>query len=226
MKPKLEFEILFEDARFIAIDKPVGLLTTHTHLHGKLARSSQRTAENILNDYLRKGQLKSKKRVFLVHRLDRETSGVLLFAKDERTAENLRANWNELARKTYLARVVGELDNESGEFASYLRDDPATMKVASVLDPSRGKLAITKWRALARQKGTTLVEVKLETGRKNQIRVHFSEAGHPIIGDVKYGGEKASRMYLHAWKLEIPSLDMKFESSLEAHGFKLGGYSL
>jgi 23S rRNA-/tRNA-specific pseudouridylate synthase len=92
---------------------------------------------------------------------------------------------------------------ESGFFESYLRDDPQTMKVASVKDPRFGKFARTEWRRLSEDADTTLVEVKLKSGRKNQIRVHFSEAGHPIVGDVKYGGRRFSRLCLHSHRLKF-----------------------
>ena len=211
-KHRLPFPILFEDEDLIVVDKPAGLLTTHTKLVGRLARESQLTAENILNDYVRKGQAKSKKRVWLVHRLDRETSGVMMFAKSEEVAEKFRADWANLTEKTYRARVAGLLEEESGTFESYLLEDADGYRVRSVAAPdarrtSRSartpKLARTEWRRLSTADGTTLVEVKLKTGRKNQIRVHFSEAGHPVIGDEKYGGERASRLYLHALSLRF-----------------------
>lgn len=198
MKNSLPFEILYEDQDLIVINKPSGLLTTHTKVVGRFARETQLTAENLLNDYLRKGQRKSTKRVYLVHRLDRETSGVMMFAKTEAVMNYFRDNWNELTEKTYLARVEGELAEESGVIESYLRDDPKTMKVKSVTDSRFGKYARTEWKKLSTEEETTLVEVKLKSGRKNQIRVHFSELGHPIVGDVKYGGMKASRLYLHS----------------------------
>ena len=211
-KHRLPFPILFEDDDVIVIEKPAGLLATHTKLVGRLARESQLTAENLLNDYVRKGQAKSRKRVWLVHRLDRETSGVMMFAKSEEVAEKFRADWANLTEKTYLARVGGLLEEESGTFESYLLEDADGYRVRSVAAPdarrtSRGartpKLARTEWRRISTTDGTTLVEVKLKTGRKNQIRVHFSEAGHPVIGDEKYGGERASRLYLHALSLRF-----------------------
>lgn len=209
---RLPFEILYEDDELIVIDKPVGLLTTHTRLHGRHARETQPTAENFLNDYVRKGQRKSRKRIWLVHRLDRETSGVMMFAKTEEVAERFRADWNALTVKTYLARVAGVPAEDGGVFESYLAEDADGYKVRSVPKPARrlgakmskpAKLARTEWRKLSVEDGTTLVEVLLKSGRKNQIRVHFSEAGHPVVGDVKYGGPAASRMYLHAWKLQV-----------------------
>ncbi len=210
MKSRLPFPILYEDRDVVVIDKPAGLLTTHTRA------KETNTAEEWLNDYVRKGQAKSRLHVWLVHRLDRETSGVMMFAKSEEVADWFRANWNELTEKTYLARVEGELAEEKGVYESYLQEDADGYKVRSVKNPSSGsrnpsasrdgrvpKLARTEWRKLSTCDGTTLVEVTLKSGRKNQIRVHFSEAGHPVVGDVKYGGQKASRLYLHSAKLRF-----------------------
>lgn len=212
----LPFEILYEDRDLIVIDKPAGLLTTHTKLVGRVARETQPTAENYLNAYVRKGQARSSKRVFLVHRLDRETRGVLMFAKDARLADAIRDRWNELTEKTYLARVEGVLPEASGVFESYLRDDPKTMKVASVSDPKLGKLARTEWKRLGVEKGMTRVEVALKSGRKNQIRVHFSEAGHPIVGDVKYGARRAGGLHLRAVRLVFthPLTGQRFDFKL------------
>ena len=198
----LPFEVLHEDRDLIVIDKPAGLLATHTHLAGRAARESQPTAENFLNAYVRKGQAKSRRRVWLVHRLDRETSGVMMFAKDERVASAFRERWGELTEKTYCARVEGELFADGGVFESYLAEDADGYRVRSVNDSRRGKLARTEWKRISAERGTTLVEVKLKTGRKNQIRVHFSEAGHPVVGDVKYGARKARRMMLHSLRLK------------------------
>ena len=198
-KPPLP--IIYEDRDFVVIDKPAGLLTTHTRVVGRAARESQLTAENLLNDWVRKGQAKSRARVWLVHRLDRETSGVMMFAKSEELANRIRDEWNSITEKRYIARVEGELADEKGVFESYLRDDPKTMKVSSVENPKDGKFARTEWRKLAAERGTTLVEVFLKSGRKNQIRVHFSEAGHPVVGDVKYGAKKARRLCLHSAEL-------------------------
>ena len=222
-KHRLPFPILFEDDDVIVIDKPAGLLTTHTKLAGRAAREGQFTAENILNDYVRKGQLKSRKRVWIVHRLDRDTSGVMMFAKSEAVAEKFRADWANLTEKTYLARVEGIIAEESGVFESHLLEDPDGYRVRSVkvnlgsisqssnppirqsVNPPirQPRYARTEWRRLSVKSGTTLVEVKLKTGRKNQIRVHFSEVGHPVVGDVKYGGKRADRLHLHAKSLRF-----------------------
>ena len=211
MRSRLPFPILYEDNDVIVIDKPPGLLTTHTRA------KETNTAEEWLNDYVRKGQRKSRKHVWLVHRLDRETSGVMMFAKDGDTAEWFRSQWNDVTEKTYVARVEGILADETGVFESWLQEDADGYKVRSVPKPSTSsnppkppkpsklskppKLARTEWRKLSVADGTTLVEVKLKSGRKNQIRVHFSEAGHPVIGDEKYGGPRASRLYLDSVRL-------------------------
>ena len=205
MKSRLPFPILYEDNDVIVIDKPAGMLTAHTRA------METNTAEEWLNDYVRRGQAKSRKHVWLVHRLDRETSGVMMFAKAEEVAETFRANWNELTEKTYLARVDGVMSEEKGVFVSWLREDDDGYRVRSVKAPKNGrqtgdhkvKLARTEWRKLSTCDGTTLVEVSLKSGRKNQIRVHFSEAGHPVIGDVKYGGPRASRLYLDSLRLRF-----------------------
>ena len=207
MKSRLPFPILYEDRDVVVIDKPAGMLTTHTRA------KETNTAEEWLNDYVRKGQAKSRLHVWLVHRLDRETSGIMMFAKTEAVAEAFRANWNELTEKTYVARVEGEIKEEKGIIESYLLEDADGYKVRSVQPSSvsrlkskvlrQPKLARTEWRKLSVEDGTTLVEVTLKSGRKNQIRVHFSEAGHPVVGDVKYGGQKASRLYLHSARLRF-----------------------
>ena len=220
-KGRLPFDILHEDRDVLVIDKPAGLLTTHTRVAGRIARETQLTAENLLNGYVRKGQSRSRNRVWLVHRLDRETSGVMMFAKSEAVSEYFRSGWNALTEKTYLARVSGIIAEDHGFFESFLREDPDGYRVRSV-DPGKpaarmektasrppSKKARTEWRTLERtpangdHPASTLVEIKLKSGRKNQIRVHFSEAGHPVVGDVKYGGPAADRLYLHSLRLRF-----------------------
>ena len=186
--------ILHEDPDVIVVEKSAGILTCATR------RGGEHTVEDALNDYVRKGQARSRKQVYLVHRLDRGTSGVMMVAKTPEVQEYFRSGWNELTEKTYLARVRGILDEKDGMFESYLAEDPKTLLVRSVKNPEYGKLARTLYRVLSEGKGTTLVEVKLKSGRKNQIRVHFSENGHPIVGDSRYGRDRGELM-LHSWKL-------------------------
>lgn len=212
--------ILHEDADVIVVDKPAGLLSTHTKLYGRAAREAQPTVENALNDYLRKGQRRSSLRVWLVHRLDRETSGVMMFAKSRAVAEKFRSDWNSLTEKTYLARVEGVMKEDEGVFESMLLEDSKGYKVRSVSSGVPGaRKARTEWRKLSERGGTTLVEVKLKSGRKNQIRVHFSEAGHPVVGDVKYGAAPSDRLYLHSLLLAFihPRTGVRMEFSSALH---------
>ena len=211
MKKRLPFDIIFENGEVIVIDKPCGILSVPTRLDKRRAREEQRTCETLLCDYVRKGQAKSRLRVYPVHRLDRETSGILLFAKDEALAKYLRENWNRLAHKIYIAQVEGVLEEDGGTIESYLREDPKTLRVYSVKSAEYGAYARTEWRLLAVGNGVTKVEIDLKTGKKNQIRVHFSEMGHPVAGDVKYGGRKARRLFLHASKLSVELPSGKYE---------------
>ena len=222
-KPHLRgVRILHEDLDVVVVEKAAGLLSQ------ALRHSEDPSVESELTDYLRKGQLKSTKRAYLVHRLDRETSGIMMVAKTEQAQAWLRAHWNEVTEKTYLARVEGSLPTESGVFESYLREDENYF-VKSVKNTQYGKYARTEWKSLEQAspsglpgtEKTTLVEVTLKSGRKNQIRVHFSENGHPVVGDAKYGHAKRGDMLcLHAWKLAFKhphtGKRMAFETGLPA----------
>ncbi len=198
--------ILHEDPDVIVIEKVAGILSQELRGRGR----DEPSVEGLLTDYLRKGQWKSTKRAYLVHRLDRETSGVMMVAKSERVQQWLRDNWNDVTTKVYLACVEGTLDASEGVFESHLREDEDYF-VKSVKNPQYGKLARTEWKVIgrvgspsrpSREQPTTLVEVTLKSGRKNQIRVHFAEAGHPVVGDAKYGhGRRGDALCLHAWKL-------------------------
>ena len=200
-----DIRILHEDPDVIVIEKPAGLLV-QTLRHGR-----EPSVEAILADYVRKGQARSRRQAYLVHRLDRDTSGVMMVAKSEAVQGYFRSRWNELTEKTYLARVEGRLAADSGIFESYLYED-ADLFVRSTPDDTKGRYARTEWRAVqgtdpAAPRGTgptTLVEAVLKTGRKNQIRVQFADAGHPVVGDAKYGhGKKGQALCLHAWKLKF-----------------------
>ncbi len=191
-------KLLHEDADVIVIEKAEGVLVQESR------RGGEYTVESALSDYVRKGQARSRKRVYLVHRLDRETSGVMMVAKTPEAEDYFRSRWNEITEKTYLALVHGALAEDGGVFESLLAEDADGYRVRSVKDPRRGRLSRTEWEKVAETGGCTLVRVKLKTGRKNQIRVHFSEAGHPVVGDVKYHAPKskgAMRLCLHAWRL-------------------------
>lgn len=184
--------VLFEDNDIIVIDKPAGLLTMGTE------RNKSRTAQSILNDYIRKGNSKSRNRLYIVHRLDRDTSGILIFAKNEKAKQFLQKNWTETEKK-YLAVVYGRLAPREGIISSYLSENSAYV-VYSTSDPLRGKLSRTAYITLKETNGLSLLEINLLTGRKHQIRVHLAEKGHPVVGDKKYGkkGDGYKYLLLHA----------------------------
>ena len=176
-------EILYEDDDLLVIDKSAGLLTVGT------ATDKTRTAQYILTDYVRKGCAKSRNRVFVVHRLDQWTSGVLIFAKSEEIKNCLQDNWKN-TEKTYLAVVHGRLKEKQGVITSYLAENSA-YTVYSTTDTSKGRLSHTEYKVIKETENFSLVEINLLTGRKNQIRVHLSDKGHPIVGDRKYGLSRA-----------------------------------
>jgi len=187
--------LLHEDKDLLVVLKPPGLLTVGSD------RDKSRTAHFLLNDYVRKGDPKSRNRVYVVHRLDQDTSGILLFAKSEAAKKFLQENWGQ-TDKHYLAIVHGHLASKAGTFTSSLLEN-AAQRVYSTPDAGKGKLAHTAYKVLQETKGFSLVEIHLLTGRKHQIRVHFAEQGHPVVGDKKYGsGEQvAKRLALHARSL-------------------------
>ena len=180
--------ILYEDRDILVVDKPAGLLTVGTD------KDKSRTAYFVLTDYVRKGSARSRNRVFIVHRLDRETSGVLIFAKSEEAKLRLQGQWPETEKK-YLAVVHGKFKRRSETITTYLAENKAHV-VYSTPDPARGKLSHTAYRVLKQTKDFALLEVDLLTGRKNQIRVHLAGIGHPIVGDRKYGKRDASHAHL------------------------------
>jgi len=171
--------ILHEDKDILVVEKPAGLLTIGTD------REKTRTAHYLLNDYVRKGDPKSRNRVYVVHRLDKDTSGILIFAKNEQAKTFLQEHWED-TDKHYLAIVHGRLTPKEGTITSYLAEN-AAQKVYSTQAAAKGKLSHTEYKVLRESKGLSLVEIHLITGRKHQIRVHFAEKGHPVAGDKKYG---------------------------------------
>jgi 23S rRNA pseudouridine1911/1915/1917 synthase len=184
--------ISYEDKDILVVEKPSGLLTMATDV------SKTVTVYHALTDYIRKGQAKSKKRVFIVHRLDREASGILIFAKTEAARDYLQKNWSD-SKKTYLALVHGNPKEKERTITSYLAENKAFI-VYSTSNTKEGKISHTAYRVIGEIEGRSLLEVDLITGRKHQIRVHLAESGHPIIGDRKYGDKKSpqKRLALHA----------------------------
>jgi len=189
--------ILYEDRDILVVDKVNGLLTVSNE------KVRENTAYYLLNTYVRKGNQKSRNRVFIVHRLDRDTSGIIVFAKNENAKRYLQEKWPVFEKK-YYAVVHGTLGMKEGVLTSYLAENRAH-KMYSVDDPQKGKLAKTGYKVLRESKKYSLLEIDLLTGRKNQIRVHFAEKGCPVAGDKKYG-EKIKgikRLTLHAASITI-----------------------
>lgn len=181
--------ILYEDNDCVVIDKPAGLLS----MSG--GGEKEKTAYHLVGEYLK--QKDRNARVFIVHRLDRDTSGVLLFAKNEKTKNLLQENWNHIVTKRgYVAIVEGHLEKQQGVIKNYLEESKTQMVY---ITNKGGKLAITNYQVLKQSKYFSLVEVFLETGRKNQIRVHMQSLGHSIVGDKKYGATSnpIKRLGLH-----------------------------
>ena len=207
-------EILYEDRDVIVVDKAAGLLTIGTGADGG------RTAHAVLGDYVAKGNPKSRERVFVVHRLDRDTSGVLVFARNEEAKHTLQDNWAG-AEKVYLAFVEGHPDPPEGTISSYLAENRA-MRVYSTKNPEEGRLSHTQYKVVKHVGPRALLEVTLLTGRKNQIRVHLADKGWPIVGDSKYGQKirHNKRLALHAYRLAFDhpytGERMEFEAPIPA----------
>lgn len=214
-------ELLHEDSDVIVINKPGGLLTMGTE------RDKSRTAHCILNDYVRKGNSKSRNRVYIVHRLDRDTSGVLIFAKSEAAKRFLQEQW-ETTTKIYMAIVHGALVPRQGTISSYLAENGA-FNVYSTPDPAKGKLSHTEYTVRKEARGLSLLEIHLLTGRKHQIRVHFAEKGHPLVGDKKYGAVNDSypALALHARSISfthpVSGKTLFFETEIPAYFTRLVG---
>jgi len=210
-------EILHEDRDILVVDKPPGLLTMGTD------RDKIRTAYYILTNYVRKGCAKSNKRIYIVHRLDRDASGILVFAKNERSKFSLQDQWSKTEKK-YLAVVYGKLANKARVITSRLVENKARM-VYSTHESAKGRLSHTAYKVLKETKMFSLLEIDLITGRKNQIRVHLAEKGHPIVGDKKYGKRHDSykRLALHAKSL---SFEHPFSGKRSVFETSVPGYFL
>lgn len=181
-----KIDIIYEDDYFIGINKPSGLLSVSTS-------KSDYTAYSIVRKYVKNKNTK----LFILHRLDRDTSGILLFCKDEKIKNYMQDNWNSLVLKRGYLGIVNGAINSSGTIKSYLYENKNYV-VKSTNDPSRGKLAITNYKVLKSNKKYSLLQIFIDTGRKNQIRVQMNDINTFIIGDKKYGNSNAKRLYLHA----------------------------
>jgi len=183
--------ILFEDADLLVIDKPPGLLSIATENEREL------TAYHILTEYVQR--YNPKHRIFVVHRLDRETSGVMMFAKKETVQQALQNAWKDtVLERSYVTVVEGFVKSPEGTLKSWLKESKT--RSVYVSRPGDGQLAITHYKVLQAERDFSLLEVHLETGKKNQIRVHMQNMGHSVIGDKRYGSKKdpLGRLGLHA----------------------------
>ena len=211
--------VIYEDHDILVVDKASGLLTVATD------RNKDNTAYFLLTRYVRKGDAKSKKRIFIVHRLDRDTSGVIVFAKTVAAKRFLQDSWPKFQKK-YFAVVHGSLEQKQGIIKSYLAENRAH-NMYSVQDPKKGKLAKTGYKVLSETKHYSLLEIDLLTGRKNQIRVHFADKGNPVVGDKVYGIKERGlkRLALHAASLTIvhpySKESMTFDTKMPAYFRKL-----
>jgi 23S rRNA pseudouridine1911/1915/1917 synthase len=204
--------IRHEDADLIVIEKPPGLLSIAS------PSEEEKTAYAFLTNHVRQGNPRGRERVWVVHRLDRETSGLMIFAKNEPAKVALQNGWDTVEKK-YFAVVEGAPPGEAGKFESWL-DESNPLKVYAGASGPEARHATTGYRVTKKGKSTTLVELTLETGRRHQIRVQLAEAGCPIVGDKKYGAETnpIKRIALHASTLRFPHpvtrQEMRFDSAL------------
>jgi len=190
-------EVLFEDESLIVIDKPAGLLSMASETERR------KTAYAYLTDYVRRGDPRSQERVWIVHRLDRDASGLMVFAKTEAAKRALQADWHQ-AEKRYLAVVEGSPPAESGVLRSHL-DESNPYRVFSARPSEQTRLAVTNYRVVKKSDTRSLLELTIETGRRNQIRVQLADIACPIIGDRKYQAatNPAGRLGLHASSLQF-----------------------
>ena len=196
-KDKQKLPILYEDDELIAFNKPCGLLSVATD------KEKGQTAYRMLMEYVREKD--SKGRIYIVHRIDKDTSGVLLVAKSEQVRDALQDNWNRLVTKRgYFAIVQGEVEKDKGTIRSWLLETKTNL-MCSGHRKGEGQLAITHYEKIKVKDGYTLLNVHIDTGRKNQIRVHMKDLGHPIVGDEKYYSSESpiNRLGLHAYELEL-----------------------
>ncbi len=202
-------KLVYEDNDILVINKGYGVLSMGTD------NIKEGTAYSIMREYVKYSDPRAK--VFIVHRLDRDTSGLMMLAKTMEAKDTMQHNWNNMVlNRKYVAVVEGVISDDEGVVKSYLAET-AQFEVYSTQDPTKGQLAITRYKVLKRSSGYTLVELELDTGRKNQIRVHMKDLGHPIVGDRKYGASSSPirRLALHARTLRfvhpITRKEMNFE---------------
>ena len=194
-KKELPFDIIFEDNHIIVVNKPSGLLSIATE------KEKEKTLYHIVREYLISKDKQAK--VFIVHRLDKDTSGIVVLAKDEKTKNKLQENWNEyVSLREYVAVVHGKLKNKEDRIVQRLKENKTNLVYVSKDEDA--KEAITNYKVLKETDNYSMVSINIETGRKNQIRVAFATLRNPIVGDKKYGEkDNETRLYLHANRLKM-----------------------
>ena len=212
---KDRIDIIYEDKSIIVVNKPSGLLTISTE------NEKEKTLFHKVITYEK--QKNKNNKVFIVHRLDRDTSGLIVFAKSERIKNILQDNWDKMAKtRSYIAVVEGKVEKKKETIKNWINERSNFTSYTSE-KPNDGKLAITKYELLNTSKSYSLLKIEILTGRKNQIRVHMKDIGHPIIGDKKYDAKTnpLKRLGLHANILEIEHpithQVMKFETKIPSH---------
>lgn len=189
--------IVYEDDDIVVVNKGYGLLSMGND------KVKEGTAYSILKEYIK--WVDPRQKIFIVHRLDRDTSGLMMFAKNVHAKEAMQHNWNNMVlNRTYVAVVEGNVETDEGTIQTYLAEN-SKFEVYVTENPDEGQLAITRYKVLQRKNGYTLMELELDTGRKNQIRVHMKHLGHPITGDRRYGAKSSPihRLALHARTLRF-----------------------
>lgn len=195
MKKKLD--LIYEDKEILVINKPSKQLTIAT------AKEKEHTLYHEVSEYVKKQYPKNK--IFIVHRLDKDTSGIVLFSKNEPLKHLLQKDWDKLiTNREYIAIVEGKIKKNQGTIINYLKENK-TLQVYDTKNPKTGKKAITNYKVLEKNAAYSMLKINIQTGRKNQIRVALSSIGYPIVGDKKYGSQKNpyKRLALHASKLTL-----------------------
>ncbi|MDR6194304.1 RluA family pseudouridine synthase [Siphonobacter sp. SORGH_AS_0500] len=206
-------KIVFEDEHLIVIEKEEGILSMATE------KEKRKTAYSLLSEHVKKQNPKNK--IFIIHRLDRETSGLMMFAKSETVQKKMQESWQSTTKeRVYLAVINGSPKKTEDTITSYLVESEKSMMVYSTQNAERGQKAVTHYETVQQNRYFSMLKVSLETGRKNQVRVHLQSIGHPIVGDKKYGSNSnpINRLALHAWVLAfqhpITKEQMHFETAI------------
>jgi len=218
MKNNEKLDIIYEDKDILVVNKPAGLLTISTE------KEKEKTLFHKVYMYIKKKNKNNK--IFIVHRLDKDTSGIVLFAKNESLKLKLQNDWDNLAKeRKYVTIVKGKVTKDKGQIISWLKETKTLMTYSSNVC-NDGKKAITNYRVINSNDLYSFLDIEIKTGRKNQIRVHMRDMGNPILGDHKYGPKDGfRRMYLHAYKLviehPISKKILEFETDIPKEFIKL-----